>query len=173
MKRPPARRLPPPHRVEGSTETRRIKLPRPHAAQQQVIDEAARFNTVVCGRCWGKSTLGMIRLVMPAIEGKPVAWCAPTYRMMVDTWEILQHVLLIELGTDWRWRLPWCARLGRARSKRTNRSSLFWASSDFVTAATTTGGCIANDLNHLISVSPEAPHGLVRKTDRLSGSRLQ
>ena len=48
---------------------------------------------VVCGRRFGKTTLGIDRLIPPALDGKPVAWCAPTYRMMVETWEILQHVL--------------------------------------------------------------------------------
>jgi phage terminase large subunit-like protein len=93
MKRLQTRRLPPPHRVEGTVEIRRVTLPKPHPAQEQVIDEAARFNVVVCGRRFGKTTLGQNRLIMPALDGKPVAWCAPTYRMMVETWESLQHVL--------------------------------------------------------------------------------
>jgi hypothetical protein len=93
MKRQPAPRLPPPHRLEGSVEIRRVTLPKPHPAQQQVIDEARRYNTVVCGRRFGKTTLGQNRLILPALDGKPVAWCAPSYRMMVETWESLQHVL--------------------------------------------------------------------------------
>jgi phage terminase large subunit-like protein len=93
MKRQQTQRLAPPHRVQGSVEVRRVQLPRPHPAQATVIDEAARFNVVVCGRRFGKTTLGIDRLIVPALDGKPVAWCAPTYRMMVETWEILQHVL--------------------------------------------------------------------------------
>jgi phage terminase large subunit-like protein len=93
MKNKPARRLPPPHRIEGTTEIRRVVLPIPHPAQRQVMDEAARFNVVVGGRRVGKTELGISRLIMPAIEGKPVAWCSPTYRMMTEVWEKLQHVL--------------------------------------------------------------------------------
>jgi hypothetical protein len=49
-----------------------------------------------------------------------------------------------------------------------DRSSLFWASSDFETATGTTGGCIASDLSHLISVSPEA---LMDWFERVTGFR--
>jgi phage terminase large subunit-like protein len=82
-----------PHRIEGSVEIRQVTLPQPHPAQQRVIDEAARFNVVVCGRRFGKSTLGIDRLIRPALDGKPVMWASPTFRMMTETWAILQDVL--------------------------------------------------------------------------------
>jgi hypothetical protein len=34
--------------------TIQVDLPTPHPKQQQVIDESARFNVVVCGRRFGK-----------------------------------------------------------------------------------------------------------------------
>ena len=68
-----------------STELKLI-LPRPHPAQAQIIREARRYNTVACGRRFGKTRLGIDRLIRPALEGKPVAFFAPTYKMMSDVW---------------------------------------------------------------------------------------
>jgi hypothetical protein len=93
MRRRAVRGIAAPTKMDGTVDVRRVPLPRPHRAQQQVIDEAARFNAVVCGRRFGKTTLGIDRLIGPALDGMPVAWCAPTYRMMVETWTILQDVL--------------------------------------------------------------------------------
>jgi hypothetical protein len=73
--------------------TIQIDLPKPHPTQQQVIDESARFNAVVCGRRWEKTRLGIDRLIAKALEGKPVAWCSPTYRMMAEVWDLLKHLL--------------------------------------------------------------------------------
>lgn len=57
-----------------------------HTAQQRIINEAARFNVLACGRRFGKSTLGLGQLIPPALEGMPVAYFAPTYKMMSDFW---------------------------------------------------------------------------------------
>jgi hypothetical protein len=73
--------------------TTQIDLPEPHPKQQQVIDESTRFNVVVSGRRFGKTELGKNRLITRALEGTPVAWCSPTYRMMSETWNSLKHVL--------------------------------------------------------------------------------
>ena len=57
--------------------------------QQQVIDEAKRFNgfnVLACGRRWGKTLLGIDRLINQALEGKPVAWFAPNYKLGWPTW---------------------------------------------------------------------------------------
>jgi hypothetical protein len=77
-----------------TTAERVIALPRRHAAQQRVVSEAARFNTICCGRRWGKSTLGVDLLVPPALEGYPVAWFAPTYKMLTETWRDVRRVFL-------------------------------------------------------------------------------
>jgi hypothetical protein len=45
----------------------RIELPAPHAAQRQVLAEAKRFNVLACGRRWGKSTLGVDRIIKPVL----------------------------------------------------------------------------------------------------------
>ncbi len=70
-----------------------VDLPKPHPKQQEVIDSAHRFNVVACGRRFGKTTLGMNRLIARALEGKPVMWASPTYRMMSEIWGQLKHVL--------------------------------------------------------------------------------
>lgn len=70
-----------------------IELPTPHAAQQSIIAEARRFSVVCCGRRWGKTVLGMDRLIRPALEGNPVAWCSPSYRMLNAAWSELRQTL--------------------------------------------------------------------------------
>jgi phage terminase large subunit-like protein len=70
-----------------------LHLPRPHAAQQQIIAEAQRFNVVCCGRRWGKSTLGLNRLLEPALAGGPVAYFAPTYKNLTEFWREAVRVL--------------------------------------------------------------------------------
>lgn len=75
-----------------ATAERVIALPRKHPAQEQVVRGAARFNVVCCGRRWGKTTLGVDLLVPPALEGKPVAWFAPTYKMLTEVWREVRRV---------------------------------------------------------------------------------
>jgi len=70
-----------------------LTLPKPHAAQQQIIDGARRFNVVCCGRRFGKSELAMDRLIHVALAGKPVAWFAPTYKLLAPVWRELQSRL--------------------------------------------------------------------------------
>ncbi len=74
--------------------TVRLALAAPHPAQAKVIQEARRFNTVCCGRRWGKTKLGMDRLIHPALKGRATAWFAPTYRQLSDAWRDLQEILL-------------------------------------------------------------------------------
>ena len=61
-----------------------LTLPNLHAAQRKIVDEARRFNVLSCGRRFGKDVLGQDVLMDKAIDGQPVAWFAPTYRMMLD-----------------------------------------------------------------------------------------
>ena len=70
-----------------------IELPAPHSSQRQVLAEAKRFNVLACGRRWGKSTLGLDRLIKPTLEGFPAAWLAPTYKMQLEAWRSIQDVL--------------------------------------------------------------------------------
>jgi hypothetical protein len=70
-----------------------LKLPRPHQAQRIVLRERRRFNVLCCGRRWGKTNLGTTILVKPALEGYPVAWFSPTYKMLVESWRDLRRML--------------------------------------------------------------------------------
>lgn len=68
--------------------TTEIVLSRPilHAAQQRVVDNAKRFNVLQCGRRFGKTTLGVDLAIDPALDGFPVGWFAPTYKILADAW---------------------------------------------------------------------------------------
>jgi phage terminase large subunit-like protein len=70
-----------------------LTLPRPHSAQRAIKAEARRFNVVCCGRRFGKTILGEDVLIGPALEGKPVAWFSPTYKMLAEVWRDLRRVL--------------------------------------------------------------------------------
>ena len=63
-----------------------VVLPRPHAGQQRAFAEHRRFSTICCGRRWGKSVAAINRLVLPALEGQPVAYFLPSYPMMAEVW---------------------------------------------------------------------------------------
>lgn len=64
-----------------------------HPGQQHVLDSCSRFNVLCCGRRWGKSTMGHELLSSPDddnngfLNGFPVAYCAPTYKNMLEFWE--------------------------------------------------------------------------------------
>src|SRR5271169_2777443 len=70
-----------------------LKLPALHPGQLKVIQEAKRFNVVCNGRRWGKTVLGMDRLIHAALPGKPVALFSPTNKLMADTWRELCSIL--------------------------------------------------------------------------------
>jgi hypothetical protein len=76
-----------------SNKTIDLNLPAPHPAQAKLIQEAKRFNVLCCGRRWGKTVLGMDRLIHPALKGKPVAWFSPTNKLMSDTWRVVRSTL--------------------------------------------------------------------------------
>ena len=70
-----------------------IKLPQLHQNQQRIKNEARRFNVLDCGRRFGKDILGQDLLIDRALDGLPVAWFAPTYRMMLDTFRDISRTL--------------------------------------------------------------------------------
>lgn len=71
----------------------RIELPSLHEAQREAVKDAQRFNVVCCGRRWGKTFLGIDRLVNAALHGHPVAWMSPTYRMLTEVWRSVRNTL--------------------------------------------------------------------------------
>lgn len=62
-------------------------LPVLHPGQQQIIDEARRFNVLACGRRFGKTKLGIDLIIDKALDGYPVGWFSPTYRMLGEVWK--------------------------------------------------------------------------------------
>lgn len=73
----------------------KIILATPHEAQQKVIDEAQRFNVVCCGRRWGKTALGINHVILKSLAGKSVAWCSPSYKMLLEVWRELETKLSV------------------------------------------------------------------------------
>jgi phage FluMu gp28-like protein len=59
----------------------------------EVINYKTRFNVMACGRRFGKTTLGIDRIIRPMLDGKPVGWFSPTYKMLADVWRDMKNVL--------------------------------------------------------------------------------
>lgn len=70
-----------------------IRLPRLHPAQSQVKSEASRFNVLACGRRWGKTVLGLDLAIHSALDGHPVAWAAPSYKLLAEPFRTAQSLL--------------------------------------------------------------------------------
>lgn len=62
-------------------------------AQQRIKAEARRWNTVDCGRQWGKTTLGLDLATEPLLRGYPVGWFNPTYKLLAEAWRDLKKTL--------------------------------------------------------------------------------
>jgi hypothetical protein len=71
----------------------RIQLPEPHPAQQQILDEARRWNVVALGRRAGKSTLALHLLAETALHAQPAGYFAPTYKLLAEFWRELRTIL--------------------------------------------------------------------------------
>lgn len=66
-----------------------LKLPRPHKDQALVLADAKRFNTLCCGRRWGKTTIALDRITRTVLAQKRAAWFSPTYSSLLDAWRSL------------------------------------------------------------------------------------
>lgn len=59
-----------------------------------MINQRRRFNALCCGRRWGKTVIGLDRIVTTAFEHNlPVAWFAPTYRLLDQPFRTLMSTL--------------------------------------------------------------------------------
>jgi hypothetical protein len=82
-----------------SDERIQLDLDSLHKGQQLVLGQARRFNTLKCGRRWGKTKLSEELLLSPdddtngALNGFPVAYCAPTYKMLMEVWRALNDIV--------------------------------------------------------------------------------
>lgn len=76
-----------------------IDLPELHPNQSKILSEASRFNVLCCGRRWGKTVLCEDLLLSPdiagigALDGFPVAYAAPTYKMLMEVWRQINFTL--------------------------------------------------------------------------------
>jgi hypothetical protein len=64
----------------------RLQVPKPHRAQEEILGRESRFNVIACGRRFGKTRLALLRSMPPLLNGKPVAYFAPVYKMMSEFW---------------------------------------------------------------------------------------
>jgi hypothetical protein len=64
-----------------------------HASQLRVYQSLARFSVLEIGRRWGKTTFGQQVAMDRAIEGKSVAWFAPTYRFLSESLREFERAL--------------------------------------------------------------------------------
>lgn len=65
-----------------------------HQAQIDVLATKSQFNVLCCGRRWGKTVIGINRVVENVVAGRrKVGWFAPTYKLLGDAWRELDNVL--------------------------------------------------------------------------------
>lgn len=74
-------------------------LPSLHPGQKEVLSNSKRFNVLCCGRRWGKTKLAQELLLSPddpfngALNGFPVGYFAPTYKMLMEVWRELNLII--------------------------------------------------------------------------------
>jgi phage FluMu gp28-like protein len=66
---------------------------KPHAAQQEVLDSAARFRVLMCGRRFGKSLISQIISLLECSKGHKIAYITPTYLLAKAFFSELDKVL--------------------------------------------------------------------------------
>lgn len=87
-----------------------IELPSLYPKQQQIKNEARRFNVLNIGRRAGKTYLGIHLALESAGAGDPVGWFAPSYKYVLEVWrDLLRPVVSIATkinATERRIELP-------------------------------------------------------------------
>lgn len=76
----------------------RIIIPplRLHPGQQRILADKARFRCISAGRRFGKTLLAVEWLALMeggAVDGNPVAFFAPTYKLLLDVWTDMERTL--------------------------------------------------------------------------------
>lgn len=76
----------------------KILLNELHIGQAEVLAASKRFNVLCCGRRWGKTTMAEELLLDPdgdngALAGHPVAYLAPTNKMLLEVWRTILATL--------------------------------------------------------------------------------
>lgn len=70
-----------------------VKLKTPHFNQQKILNGAKRFNTVKCGRRFGKTILTEELSIQPALDGFPIGYWTPTYKDVSKVWDEIKFIL--------------------------------------------------------------------------------
>lgn len=71
-----------------------LEIPTPHRAQLKVLAGRKQFNVLCCGRRWGKTVIGIDRVIANAVMmRRKVGWFAPSYKYLGDAWRDLEQVL--------------------------------------------------------------------------------
>lgn len=71
-------------------------MPPLHPRQREIFASPARYRCVSAGRRFGKTLLSCLWVAMDrgsAINGAPVAFFAPTYKLLLDVWSDLERTL--------------------------------------------------------------------------------
>lgn len=71
-----------------------IKLPKPHPAQQKVLDGMNKYNVVSAGRRLGKSEFGKIVACKKGgvLDGMNFGWFAPNNKYLLDAWNSMKQI---------------------------------------------------------------------------------
>jgi predicted phage terminase large subunit-like protein len=67
-----------------------------HPGQRRVLDTPARFKVISAGRRFGKTLLAVEWLALMqggSIDGKPVAFFSPSYKLLLDVWADMERTL--------------------------------------------------------------------------------
>ena len=67
-----------------------------HPGQLRLIAEKKRFNVACCARRFGKTLFGLEQILFEpggALDGRPVAWFAPTYQLLLEVWKDAERSL--------------------------------------------------------------------------------
>ena len=67
-----------------------------HAGQQAILGSPSRFRVASCGRRFGKTLLATEWLALMeggALDGNPVAFFSPTYKLLLDVWSDMERTL--------------------------------------------------------------------------------
>lgn len=80
---------------EKSRSSKSLTLPKPtlHEGQLRVLEGAGRWNTVVCGRRYGKTVLGKYLAIEALEQGYPVGWGAPEYKYLTEVYDEIRKEL--------------------------------------------------------------------------------
>jgi predicted phage terminase large subunit-like protein len=74
----------------------KVIMPPLHPRQREIFESHARYRVISAGRRFGKTLLSCLWLALDrgsAIEGAPVAFFAPTYKLLLDVWSDLERTL--------------------------------------------------------------------------------